>query len=912
MPCGSTSLEVDQLEAEGAAELGNAVLNPFTDFHAIPHYRPRLPLRPSDLALDLTFSISERSVRGRATHVVLAQWEGARTLTLHAEDFSSLSASSPDDDQAQFSYDGHVVEIVFSYCFSKGQKAIVHVDYEVEDPVDGLLFSREGDGRFVVSDHETERARYWLPVVDHPSVRTTISFTLRTNAAENLTALANGSFLSEDVEGDMKVTKWEMEQITPSYLLCVAVGRFLKADGGEHKGKKIAYYAPIGARHEYTVEDLMLTFGRTKEMIEFMESKVQFDLPWPKYYQWCCGEVGGAMENSSLVSYDEWYMLDKRSAKERAHRVDSTVVHELAHTWFGDTVVCSDFCHSFLKESFATLISAEWYHYKNGNDDFQYTLARYAEVSFAETAEYMRPIVTRTYESSWSLFDRHLYTNGAWRLHMLRVKLGDEVFWGAVSAYLHKRSWKVVEADDLRKDLEEYSGEQLCAYFEQWFYSKGHPILEASFSYDAGKGGQASVSIKQVQVDDRKGVGLFDITVGVAMETASGTWETHTIAMESGTSSGQFSVRLPAKPLQIVIDPEKTLLHSLARFSGVGDDMCLRSLVHAPTFAGRHQAARLLHDSGSRRSRNALKEALCKEKHWGLRSMIAQLLGKTGRLDVLPALIEAAFREPDARVIPTILAAIGEYRERRAEEALLKYVREGHEMMRTYGAIGAALRGLGKQRNLDHLDLITGFLEDPKSRGKGFEIAQSAAIALGHLRDWKATEVLMRNMDPPNVSLSPRVRGTIVRAIGQAAAWEGSVGRMKVFEFVERICKGDEVKSVREAAGSVLCGLADAGNAGPALDALEKSVENQAKAKVRGFKRKARRAANGREGSSKAMATLVEKLQSEVAELRAKVEDVQGKLDTGVGKAEARSAEEKAEKGGNLQQRAVSVAQSAI
>lgn len=801
-------------------------------------------------------------------------------MHLHAEDFVQVSVSSPNDDLLSFTYDGHAIDIIFSYPIDQGESVTICVDYIVTDPIDGLLFSAEGDGHFVVSDHETERARYWLPLVDHPVVRTTISFTLRTPASDNLTVLANGAFTSEHTDkDDVKITKWEMNQITPSYLLCVAIGKFVVADAGEHKGKKISFFAPVGGRYRYTVEDLAITFGRTKEMIEYLENKLSFELPWPKYYQWACGEVGGAMENSSLVSYDEWYMLDERSAGERSHRVDSTVVHELAHTWFGNTVVCSDFCHSFLKESFATLISAEWYNHVNGSDDFQYTLTMYADVSFAETAEYVRPIVTRKYETSWDVFDRHLYTNGAWRLHMLRVKLGNDRFWDAVSTYLHKRSWKTVETDDFRKDLEECTGEQLCSFFEQWFYGKGHPVLEASFAYDVSKGSYVTVSVKQVQANENEGIGLFDITIEVALETASRTWQTYTMTMESGACTSQLTVKMPVKPLQVIIDPEQKLLHNLRKFSGVGDDMSIRSLLHAPTFAGRCQGARMLQSSGSKRARQALRQALHHEDHWGMRSIIVQSLVKIGHLDSLPALIDALFRERDDRVVPKIISSIGEFKDPSAESVLLKIIKEGHDKMLSYGALGTAIRALGKTRKLEHLELIAEFLEDPKKGGKSFEIPQSAAIALGQLRDWKAVEVLMRNADPPNHKLAARVRCSVVRAIGQAVAWEGVVNRMKAFEFIEKVCKGGEVKSVREAAGSVLASLADVGDPSSALEQLEKSVENQSKPRVRGFLERARRMANGREGASRSLGSVVDKLQSELAQVKAKLEEVQGKLD---------------------------------
>lgn len=866
MPCSGTCSDL-------------AFSNPFASSYVKPHYLPRVLLRPTHLDLDLHFQISDRTLKATVTHTLVTQVPGAHVIVLNAEDFDQVHVSSPDDDMLSFTYDGHSIQAIFSFPLVTDHKVSLVIAYQIVDPIDGLLFSGENEGHWAASDHETERARYWLPVIDHPSVRTTLSFKLRTPAKDNLTALANGKLISEKIEADTKVTYWKMEQITPSYLICVAVGNFLVADGGDHNGKPIKFFAPKAGRHPYTQEDLALTFGRTKEMISFMESKVRFDLPWPKYYQFCACNIGGAMENSSLVSYDDWYMLDGRSALEKAHRVDSTIVHELAHTWFGDTVVCSDFCHSFLKESFATLISAEWYNYKNGKDEFQHTLTRYAEVSFEEAAEYVRPIVCRKYESSWSLFDRHLYTNGAWRLHMLRNKIGDQRFWNAVSHYLHKRAWKTVEADDFRRDLEESTNEQLCSFFDQWFYGRGHPVLEVSFSYDASKCNYASVSIKQVQVDGVRGIGLFDITIDIAMEVSSGHWDTFTLTMEDGADTAQIVHRVPGRPLQVVVDPEKKVLFDLVKLGGVGDDMNIRSLAHAPTFTGRYTAARLLFQSGTRKAREALRDALKSDVHWGIRVAIAKWLGKATRKESLPTLIDAAFADSDARVVPTILMAIGEYNEPEAEEALLKFVQKGTEEMRPYGAMGAALRGIGKTRKIEHLEFLTKYLEEFPLGGKSFEIPFAAASALGCLRDWKAVEVLMRNSFPPNAMLPTRVRCELLRGIGNAVCLEKYANRVRAYEFVERVCKSDEHKMVLLTAGSVLAGLADVKNPISTLHALEKRVGNHSKPRVRKQRELARKCMESRGVGSMARAAGVEKIQKELSDLRSKLEELQAKFD---------------------------------
>lgn len=897
MPCRATCHDCsDDLYLVPSHTTGQ---DPFTDAFATSHYPPRLPLRPTHLHLALSFDIPSRRVHGYALHTVEAQHDGAATLVLNAEDFSTIHVKCTDDARPlKFSYDGHLIDIIFTSPLAKGETANVHVSYTVEDPIDGLLFSRDGDGFFAVSDHETERARYWLPVVDHPAVRVPITFELTTPVEHDLTVLANGAFVNEVVKAGMKTTNWSMEQPTPSYLTCVAIGRFLRVDAAPHDGKPVAFFAPLEARFHYTKEHLEMTFGRTNDMIRFMEDKTQCKLPWPKYFQWAVGEVSGAMENSSLVSYDEWYLQDKFNTAEKAHRTDSTVVHELAHTWFGDMVVCGDFCHSFLKESFATLISAEWYYFRHGEDDRQYTLANYAESAFAETSEYMRPIVTRRYESSWALFDRHLYTNGASRLNMLRHRLGDKRFWDAVAFYLKKRAWTTVETDDFRRDLEEATGEELVSFFDQWFYSKGHPILDVSFSYDSAKS-LAYLSVKQTQADEKRGVGYFDLPIEVDIETSPDVFITHELNMTVSTPSAQLALNLPSRPLQVVLDPRKKSLFAFGKTSGLNDDLSLRALTNGQSFMARHQAARQLHDSGSRRGRAALRAALSTESFWGMRVIIAQLLGKSGREIAATVLASRLKEEEDARVIIALVTALAEIRTENVKDVLLRFVNAPRDTRHGYGAVGTALRGLGRWagmpgRSLEAREEVGALLlEQLKKHGvmigdnfaKGQEIASGAVAGLAALRDWLRMEDVMQLVRNSRASRNGRGRAAMVRAVGTAAMWEGRTRRMQAFEFVEDVMKEEGIgKGLRMACASTLAGLADAGRAGEVLDELERSVENQTKADVRMLKRRARRVASARDGGSgKGSASGMEKLTMEVAELKAKLEEVQMKLETKLG-----------------------------
>lgn len=95
----------------------------------------------------------------------------------------------------------------------------------------------------------------------------------------------------------------------------------------------------------------------------------------------------------------------------------------------------------------------------------------------------MRPIVTRTYNNSFQVYDAHLYPGGAMRLHMLRNRLGDALFFAAVKKYLIEYGGKLVETDDFRKVLERESGQNLTRFFDEFFYAPNYPRLVANVNY---------------------------------------------------------------------------------------------------------------------------------------------------------------------------------------------------------------------------------------------------------------------------------------------------------------------------------------------------------------------------------------------------------------------------------------------
>jgi aminopeptidase N len=155
-----------------------------------------------------------------------------------------------------------------------------------------------------------------------------------------------------------------------------------------------------------------------------------------------------------------------------------------------------------------------WLEDKKGADHFLFELFEAANAYFDECGNYVRPIVARRYDSSWTLFDNHLYPGGGWRIHMLRRLMGDSVFWAAIKDYVATYSYKLVETgkwrsklltlvDDFRKVLEKHSGLNLTQFFDQWFYGCGYPKLKGTFAWDAQKK-EAKITLEQTQMNEKQ------------------------------------------------------------------------------------------------------------------------------------------------------------------------------------------------------------------------------------------------------------------------------------------------------------------------------------------------------------------------------------------------------------------------
>jgi len=689
-------------------------------------YAPDLQLEPTHMDIHLKFdddSLDNHRFQVRIVHHVRCnhdhqdpkiEFNGHQFHHLSVEDVTQ--SSSLGSSGLQWTYDGELIRVQFEGGWKRGEERLIELMYTVDSPLSSIAFhyrksflgdqkvNEPGDslGRYAVTDHETERARFWLACVDYPIIRTTIDFYF--TVPVEWSAYANGELRQESVLSEandqLKLIHWYNSYPCPSYLICFAVGELMIAkdeDVVTMSGQKlpIAYIAPKGTNEQ----DLRFTFNKTRSIIKFLENKIQVPFPnFQKYYQVIAPRVSSAMENISLVSWDNMFLQDQTYAKEWKVETDIVVLHECSHSYFGDALVIRHFEHAWLKESFAKFFEATWVGHEYGHDERMYSFYL-QKVSYSHEAdyEYVRPIVTNKYDSSWDLFDRHLYPGGSWRLHMLMSMLGEDVFWSAIKNYVEQFSSNIVETIDFQRVLERTSSRNLTKFFEQWIFGCGYPILDMKYTYDMKKK-TVKLLAKQTQMNQKRNIGYFDFELKVRVVTEKEELNGVLTFENGGFASITFNV--DAEPTVILFDPNTEVLFKIRDDFNPGQTILLNTLRNAPDIFNRIFAAHQFikhHASTSRLLMDDLIDALKKESFYGVRARIAHSLADIKSAHSSRALCWMLENESEPMAHMQVTKAMIGFRDENIKQSVLKYLQLADTELLPYITHGNALNVLASQ-----------------------------------------------------------------------------------------------------------------------------------------------------------------------------------------------------------------------
>ncbi len=843
------------------------IIEGFATPEATAHYPPNLQLESIHQTIKLTFNIENKIAWGSVTTRIRANSDNGRQVVFDAIDFSIKNVRGADS----YSYDGEKISLNWNTSWEKGEERDVEIEYSVEEPISGLFFSHPDDKypdrvQYAVTDHETERARYHIPCLDHPAVRCSIDFYL--TAKEKYTILANGKLIEEKLNGDgTKTAHWKQAFPCPSYLITYAIGDFVKyEDTSTDVGKgeiPVAYFTISG----FKAEDLKRTFDRTPEMLEWMIKKFKCPLEWDKYYQITAPDYAGAMENISMVTWGNYALLNTEEfAKEFWWVIDSINVHEMAHSWFGDMIVIREFTHGWLKESWAVYAESCYYEDTRNENEWKYDMynnaIRYREES---DTNYARPIVNNTYDSSWDMYDRHLYPGGAWRIHMLRKfiadKVSDQCFWNAVSDYLNTYKGKVVETVDFQRILEKHSGLSLQAFFDQWLYSPAYPKLKATFSYDE-KTCLCSLKLEQNQVDEKKKIGVFKFPLDLMWETDENVFEHQKFEITEKVQTLYFTS--DKKPKQIRFDPDYKLLCSLE--FNPGTKMLERQLETGDVIAKIHAAEELV-KKGKKKDLETIAKAYKTETFWGTKIQLAKFLAESPSLYGIRLLIEILENENDPMVLELLLRNFVNVRQPFVFDAMKKFLQRSTSYPH---AFGTALRVIGSMRTDEAFQFLVNYPipDDPKHM-----LRSNIFRAIGSIRSQKAIDYLQEKL---SYGKEPEIcRGAVVDGFISSLEWASDSERKKHLEKLFDIIPGEINENFLISIARSLSSMNDP-SVIKALNLIKSKLSHQEHPLIERLKKKVQKAAKP-DDEVKKLKKEIDSMKKSIKELKESVEKLNQK-----------------------------------
>ncbi|MFE6733716.1 aminopeptidase N [Microbacterium sp. NPDC057650] len=391
------------------------------------------------------------------------------------------------------------------------------------DPVDGEVY--------LYSQFEVPDSRRVFAVFEQPDLKATFQFTVTAPSAWKV--VSNSPTPEPIVHDDTTIATWGFDP-TPrisSYITALVAGPYesVFSELTSASGRVIPL-GVYGRKSLWQHLDADYIFDKTREGFAYFESKFGVPYPFAKYDQLFVPEFNaGAMENAGAVTFTETYVFRSKVTDAVKERRVVTILHELAHMWFGDLVTMKWWNDLWLNESFAewastiaTAEATEWTEAWTTFNAMEKTWA-YRQDQLPST----HPVVAEINDLEDVLvnFDGITYAKGGSVLKQLTAWVGIDAFFAGVSAYFQKHSWGNTELSDLLVELERTSGRDLTTWSKKWLETAGVNTLAPVVAEDSS-GVITRFAVTQTAPADyptirphRLGIGFYDLEAGALVRT---------------------------------------------------------------------------------------------------------------------------------------------------------------------------------------------------------------------------------------------------------------------------------------------------------------------------------------------------------------------------------------------------------
>ncbi|MBK6762867.1 MAG: aminopeptidase N [Micrococcales bacterium] len=455
----------------------------------------------TDVAYDVELDLSGTgpTYRSRTTVSFHCTVAGASTwLDLIAPSVVSIRLNGRELDPAQHFLDSRIelldldssntVEVLADCAYMSSGEGL----HRFVDPVD--------DQTYLYTQFEVADARRVYACFEQPDLKAPWQLTVE---GPSHWVVTSNSPTPEPTEVRDGVSRWEFPATKPlsTYITALVAGPYhvvRDVYSGPHGDYPLGVFCRTSLAEHLDVDDILLV---TKQGFEFFERVFEVPYAFGKYDQLFVPEFNaGAMENAGCVTLREDYVFRSRVTDAAYENRANTILHEMAHMWFGDLVTMRWWDDLWLNESFAEWAS----HYANTHAT-RFTDAWATFANQRKAWAYRQDQLPSTHpiaadmvdlEAVYVNFDGITYAKGASALRQLVAFVGEEDFLKGLRSYFAHYAWSNTSLNDLLTALADASGRDLSHWTQQWLQTSGVNMLQAEISL-APDGSMDSVTVVQ-------------------------------------------------------------------------------------------------------------------------------------------------------------------------------------------------------------------------------------------------------------------------------------------------------------------------------------------------------------------------------------------------------------------------------
>ena len=447
--------------------------------------------------------------------------------------------------------------------------------HRMVDPVDG--------GVFLYTQFEVPDARRVFADFEQPDLKATFTFTVTAPATWEL--FSNSPTPAPEpvtAAGDVSVWRFATTEPISTYITALVAGDYGVVRKNYTSANGTVIPMAVACRKsllEFLDADEI--FDVTFKGFDYFEAKFAQPYPFAKYDQLFVPEYNaGAMENAGCVTFRESYVFRSKVTDASYERRAETILHELAHMWFGDLVTMEWWNDLWLNESFATYASVRCQADATRWSGAWTTFAN-AEKTWAYSQDQLpstHPIVAEIadLEAVYVNFDGITYAKGASVLKQLVAYVGDEAFFQGLRTYFQRHAWGNTRLSDLLGALEEASGRDLAAWSKAWLETAGPNTLRAEFTL-AEDGTYAEFAVLQEAPDEHPTLRPHRIAIGLYEKGEAGLARVRRIELDVDGPRTEVPEFVGAKQPDVVVLNDDDLSYARIRF----DERSVATLVES-------------------------------------------------------------------------------------------------------------------------------------------------------------------------------------------------------------------------------------------------------------------------------------------------------------------------------------------